>query len=252
MEHLEFPDEVDTPLDQPALKRFARFRALQSFRASPWHPKENLPFEYSRIYQFANFALTQKEVLSDSKAAQKKQQQLKLSEKRLKRCGSDGKTIATTGTSGMGIGEEDDDDDDVSMGGATVATAAAEAFLVPGSTDTVQSGQYVEVVLAGDPADAGWCTTMLARMSTQSINAGFAVLPHENKLSVLHFNVTRCDDPTDMVSDAMTEAGTDVKAQEGRIIRSKDELIFHAGFRTFKARPVYRYLIMNPHLSYHS
>ena len=53
-----FPDEMDTPQDEPARHRFARYRALQSFRASPWHPKENLPLEYSRIYAFENFGNT--------------------------------------------------------------------------------------------------------------------------------------------------------------------------------------------------
>ncbi len=59
-EDREFPDELDTPHDMNARDRFARFRALQSFRTSPWHPKENLPIDYNRIYQFENFNGTQK------------------------------------------------------------------------------------------------------------------------------------------------------------------------------------------------
>lgn len=51
----EFPDEMDTPHDISARLRFARYRALQSFRASPWHPKENLPAEYARVFQFEDF-----------------------------------------------------------------------------------------------------------------------------------------------------------------------------------------------------
>ena len=50
-----FPDEMDTPHDVSARVRFARYRALQSFRSSPWHPKENLPVSYSRIFQFEDF-----------------------------------------------------------------------------------------------------------------------------------------------------------------------------------------------------
>jgi pre-rRNA-processing protein TSR1 len=56
----EFPDEVDTPIDIPVRQRYARYRALQSFRTSPWHPKENLPESYSKIFQFENFYSTQR------------------------------------------------------------------------------------------------------------------------------------------------------------------------------------------------
>lgn len=50
-EDSRFPDEVDTPADRSARERFARFRALKSFRTSPWDPKESLPKDYARIFQ---------------------------------------------------------------------------------------------------------------------------------------------------------------------------------------------------------
>ncbi len=50
-EDREFPDEVETPIDIPAFKRFARFRSLQNMRNSEWNPKESLPLDYGRIFQ---------------------------------------------------------------------------------------------------------------------------------------------------------------------------------------------------------
>uniref|UniRef100_A0A7N0V6G7 Bms1-type G domain-containing protein n=1 Tax=Kalanchoe fedtschenkoi TaxID=63787 RepID=A0A7N0V6G7_KALFE len=60
----EFPDEVDTPLDVLASKRFAKYRALKSARSSKWDPKESLPQEYARIFAFKNFHRTQKHVFA--------------------------------------------------------------------------------------------------------------------------------------------------------------------------------------------
>jgi pre-rRNA-processing protein TSR1 len=60
----EFPDEVDAPLEGLASVRFARYRGLKSFRASPWDAYESLPADYSRVFSFQSFGRTRRRALA--------------------------------------------------------------------------------------------------------------------------------------------------------------------------------------------
>ncbi|ELR18877.1 uncharacterized protein ACA1_037110 [Acanthamoeba castellanii str. Neff] len=64
-EDMKWPDEVQTPMSVKAKIRFQKYRGLKSFRNTPWDPKENLPLDYARIFQFKNFTRTVKKLLDE-------------------------------------------------------------------------------------------------------------------------------------------------------------------------------------------
>ncbi|XP_028276445.1 pre-rRNA-processing protein TSR1 homolog [Parambassis ranga] len=145
-----FPDEVDTPLDTPARIRFQRYRGLKSFRSSPWDPMENLPPNYSRIFQFQSFERTRSRILAEAAA-----------------------------------------EDEGAMDGWYVTLHIID---VPFSVmESVQSGRPLVLV---------------------------SLLPHEQKMSVMHMLVRRHPSNTEP-------------------IKSKEELVFHCGFRRFRASPIF-------------
>jgi pre-rRNA-processing protein TSR1 len=162
-EDMEFPDEVDTPLDHQAKERFQKYRGLRSFRTSTWDPYEDLPVEYSRIWEFEAFNST-----------------------------------------GRAYKQQFED--------------ACDELKIPGP-----DGQEGET-----GTSAVFCTLFLRDvpptvMETQARGVPFilsSLLPCEQKVSVVQGNVTRFRERTE-------------------VIKSKQEVWLHCGFRRFMARPTF-------------
>ncbi|KAJ3149516.1 hypothetical protein HDU86_006921 [Geranomyces michiganensis] len=145
---LEFPDEVNTPKEPAARVRFQRYRGLKSFRTSPWDPYENLPVDYSRIFQFQNFKRTRRRVL-----------------------------------------------DSLEEGGVT-------------------AGTRVTVVLDNVPR------TVINALNPARPFVLFALLPHEQKYSVVNFTLTRND-------------------KDSAPVKSKQPMVIQSGFRRYVVQPLY-------------
>lgn len=188
-EHIEFPDEVQVDEDSKASDRFARYRSLKSFRKSNWDPKENLPETYSTIYHIARFRTTQRAVMNEMQEIVK--------EAKTTRGQFWGKTVKS-GTADMSMDEESEEEDDILEG-------------------RIPSGSYITLTLQ-DIAEGS--ANILSR---DSILTAVSLLPHENKVSVLHMGLSQ-------------SSGCDLG---GKPVKSKDELIFRCGWRTWKARPVF-------------
>jgi len=224
-EERDFPDEVDTPLDHAARARFAKYRALKSFRTSPWHKHEALPPDYSRVHGFEDFRHVQKVVLEDMAHAERVQNKVLLSEQRKNR------RSKTPGGLVAGMDAEDAMDD------ASVGTAATG--LTEGTCSTlhlddgetyIPTGTYVALEVVDVPEEAAKDAVAAANglKGTGVPLAVSSLLPHENRLSVVHFNVQR------LVAD--NNIGVVHSADP---IKSKDELRFVCGFRSWTARPVF-------------
>lgn len=157
----QFPDEMDTPVDVKARERFARYRALQSFRASPWHPKENLPVDYSRIYQFENFAGVQR------------------------RSGQYAQDVDAA----VQAGEVEEDEAHSFAFTMPQAVEGPDDEMAPESDEDnevfLRSGHYISIVIDGLTAFA------LEGLSQRKSVTAFGLQPHENRLSVLHFSIKR-------------------------------------------------------------
>lgn len=191
-DELQFPDEVEVKEDENARDRFARYRSLKSFRKSYWDPKENLPDSYATIYHFSSFKATQGDVMADTRDVIDASTKIFYSKK----------------NETSNIGDERMED---------VEDASYDEGLLDGC---VPSGSFVTVVVEGVSL------ANFKRVSIDSLLTAVALLPHENKISVLHMNLsqtTQCDN----------YGHTDLP------VKSKDVLHFRCGWRKWQSRPVF-------------
>ncbi|GMH62174.1 hypothetical protein TrRE_jg4581 [Triparma retinervis] len=199
-EELEFPDEVQCDEDEEASKRFARYRALKSFRKSTWDPKENLPEDYSTLFHFSNFKATARSVLAEAK---------EVADELVK---VDKKNAAAPIEKGdaMDVGEEDEEEDD-----------DADEF-TQSLKFCVQPNRRVVLTIADVTP------TQFNVLGTKRVITLTTLLPHENKMSVLHFNICqnlKCETDDDLGKEAP--------------VKSKDVLTFQVGFRSWQSRPIF-------------
>eukprot|EP00934_Nitzschia_sp_Nitz4_P006319 Nitzschia sp. Nitz4//scaffold1_size375055//257938//260667//NITZ4_000301-RA/size375055-processed-gene-0.379-mRNA-1//1//CDS//3329541120//6309//frame0 len=192
-EHLEFPDEVQVGEDEKARERFARYRSLKSFKKSPWDPKENLPDSYSSIYHFSSFKATQRAVMAEMK---------ELASAALA-CNNEfgfnsSKTDTMSGDDEQMDGASDDEDD-----------------ILEGC---IPSGTYVVLTLENVTQQ------QYDNVGPGAILPAVALLPHENKVSVLHMGLTQ---------------GTNCDVSNESPVKSKDLLTFRCGWRTWTGRPIF-------------
>lgn len=186
---LQFPDEVDYEEEGAARDRYARYRSLKSFRKSYWDPKENLPDSYGAVYHFSSFKATQKDVMLDMK---------------------DMSDIVMKKGCGVGVPSNKDGDADMNDSEDEEEEAIARAC--------VPSGAYVTITLAGVPSQS------YARLSPDTILTAVSLLPHENKVSVIHMGLSqsvKCENDPEVP------------------IKSKDVLTFRCGWRTWQGRPIF-------------
>jgi pre-rRNA-processing protein TSR1 len=89
------------------------------------------------------------------------------------------------------------------------------SFFVPGTDDGyVSTGQFMYIIIKDLSAN------IIEILARDGFLTFFSLLTHENKLSVLHFSLQRTSNYEEP-------------------IKSKEDMIFQTGFRSFKAKPIY-------------
>jgi pre-rRNA-processing protein TSR1 len=198
-DEMEFPDEVETPLDMPARERFARYRGLENFRTSPWDIYESLPVEYGRVAQFEDFEATAKAVLA----------------------GEDSLTRAAYFFGLNGVGDEMQTDP------LEPGTSAYFAALQAKATELGQPNLAAGFALPGSyvTLHVANVSTAVAQRVAENAKRGAPLLASglfafEHKVTVMQYRLRRHPEYQDP-------------------IKGKEQMVFHVGMRRFPARPIY-------------
>lgn len=64
-DELEFPNEFEYDNTVNLRQRLIKYRSLKSFVRSPWNPNENLPPQYSKIFEFPAFVRTSETAIAE-------------------------------------------------------------------------------------------------------------------------------------------------------------------------------------------
>jgi pre-rRNA-processing protein TSR1 len=240
-EDMNFPDEVDVPLDQPARLRFTKYRGLKSFQQSPWDPYENLPIEYSQITHFEDMNATRKALMREY-AVQPSTSVMP--------SGTQTPRLVDTAM-GSTISAPDDSKDGASMmmddAESSSGFSKAKSAQVKQSLDTVQiadakekqAGISIGLAMGGGAGVSSATTRILpgrrivlyldnvpmaeaqAMCATSTPLLVWGLLPFEHRVSVAHYTTRRHHD------------------DEDEPIRCKDRMLICCGFRRFFGKPVY-------------
>ena len=200
-EDLDFPDEVQVVEDEEARTRFARYRSLKSFRKSTWDPKESLPEDYGTLYHFSNFKATARGVIADQKEVASELVKRSSSED-----GSDNHRAA--GNDETIMADSDTEEDHVAE---TLKYCAAPNKRVAVGISNFTAANFEAL-----------------GKSNKSVITITTLLPHENKMSVLHFNICQT-----LKCETMNDLGKESP------VKSKDVLTFQVGWRTWQSRPTF-------------
>ena len=168
-EYWEAPDQQEVPFDQPARYRFLKYRGLQSFRSSPWDPKENLPIEYASLFQFEDYNALLRSVAQEQDVRR-----------------------------AAGCDWEHELED---------GTVVHDPMVEPGA--------YVEILVAD--VSRAW---IAARQSGMPVVLS-ALLPHEEKLTVMHGSLQRSS------------------TWYPQTVKSRDLLLARIGFRRVLIHPLF-------------